>query len=267
MRIHCNNTTVMGTRLRLRTPENIVKEIDELKRGYGAREIFFWNDTITANKKWLHELCDILITEKMDITWSAGTRVDIVDPDTLETMRRSGCWWLLYGVESGVQELLDLLDKKTTLKQARDAVKWSNDGGIETTASFMIALPGETPELARETIRFALEIKPTYADFHITTPFPGTKIFEDAHKYGRLNMDFSRYDCYEPVFVPFGYRDEQEIRKMLSLAKRSFYFRPSYALKKLAKVRSFGDIHRIWRGFVRLLAFLSKSKRFQRHPD
>jgi len=264
---YCNNTAVMGKKLRLRTPENIVKEIDELKRGYGAREIFFWDDTITANKKWLRKLCDILIAEKMDITWSAATRVDIVDPDMLVMLRRSGCWRLFYGVESGVQELLDLLDKKTTLEQARDAVKWTNDAGIETTASFMIALPSETPALARETIKFALEINPTYADFHVTTPFPGTKIFNEAHKYGRLNTDFSRYDCYEPVFVPFGYKDEEEIRKMLSLAKRSFYFRPSYALKKLIRIRSFGDIHRIYKGLTTLLAFLSRSKRFQGRPD
>ena len=264
---YCNNTAVMGKKLRLRTPENIVKEIDELKRDYGAREIFFWDDTITVNKKWLHKLCDILIAEKMDITWSAATRVDIVDPDMLAMLRRSGCWRLFYGIESGVQELLDLLNKKTTLKQARDAIKWTNAAGIETTASFMIALPLETPDLARETIRFALELKPTYADFHVTTPFPGTKIFKEAHKYGRLNTDFSRYDCYEPVFVPFGYKDEEEIRKMLSIAKRSFYFRPSYALKKLLKVRSLGDIHRIYKGLVTLLAFLSRSKRFESHSD
>ena len=264
---YCNNTAVMGTKLRLRTPENIVKEIAELKRDFGAREIFFWDDTITVNRKWLNRLCEILIAEEMDVTWSAATRVDIVAPEMLAMMRRSGCWRLFYGVESGVQGLLDLLDKKTTLKQARDAVKWTNDAGIETTASFMIALPGETPDLARKTIDFALEIKPTYADFHVTTPFPGTKIFEEAGKYGRLNMDFSRYDCYEPVFVPFGYKDEDEIRKMLSLAKRSFYFRPSYALKQLVSIRSFGDVRRICRGFVTLLAFLSRSKRFQRRPD
>lgn len=264
---YCNNTAVMGRNLRLRTPENIALEVDELKRDFGAREIFFWDDTITANKKWLDRLCDILITEKMDITWSAATRVDIVTPEMLRMMKRSGCWRLFYGIESGVQELLDSLNKRTTLEQARNAVKWTNDAGIESTASFMIALPGETPEMARKTIQFALEIKPTYADFHVTTPFPGTKIFQEAREYGKLNMDFSRYDCYEPVFVPFGYKDEEEIRKMLSLAKRSFYFRPSYALSKLRRVRSFSDLYRIYKGLVTLLAFLTRSKRFMGSVD
>ncbi|MBN1591624.1 MAG: radical SAM protein [Candidatus Coatesbacteria bacterium] len=261
---YCNNTAVMGTKLRLRSPENIIQEINELRRDYGAREIFFWDDTITADKKWLNRLCDILINEKMDITWSAATRVDIVNPEMLKMMKRSGCWRLFYGVESGVQELLDLLNKRTTLDQVRNAITWTNEAGIETTASFMIALPGETPEMAKETIKFALSLKPTYADFHVTTPFPGTRIYEEAGKYGRLNMDFSRYDCYEPVFVPFGYKDEEEIRKMLSLGKRSFYFRPSYALKKLFQIRSLGDINRIYRGLVTLLAFLKRSKRFGR---
>lgn len=260
---YCNNTAVMGRTLRLRSPENIVSEIFELKRDYGAREIFFWDDTMTTNRKWLLRLCEILIAERVDVTWSAATRVDLVDPDLLRTMRRSGCWRLFYGIESGIQDLLDLLNKRTRLGQARDAIKWTNEAGIETTASFMIALPGETPEMARETIKFALEIKPTYADFHVTTPFPGTKIFEEAHNYGRLNMDFSRYDCYEPVFVPFGYKDEEEIHKMLLLAQRSFYFRPSYALRRLARIRSWGDLCRIFKGFVALMAFLARSKRFQ----
>ncbi|HUT04777.1 MAG TPA: radical SAM protein [bacterium] len=264
---YCNNTAVMGRTLRLRSPENIVSEICELKRDYGAREIFFWDDTMTTNKKWLLRLCEILIAEKVDVTWSAATRIDSVDPGLLEVMRRSGCWRLFYGIETGIQSLLDLLNKHTRLEQARDAIRWTNEAGIETTASFMIAIPGETPKMAKETIKFALEINPTYADFHVTTPFPGTKIFEEAHKYGRLNMDFSRYDCYEPVFVPFAYRDEEEIRKMLLLAKRSFYFRPSYVLRKLAKVRSWGDLCRIFKGFIALMAFLARSKRFQRTPQ
>ncbi|MCD6327111.1 radical SAM protein [bacterium] len=264
---YCNNTAVMGRVLRLRSPENIVMEIDELKRDFGAREIFFWDDTMTVNKKWLSRLCDILTSERMDITWSAATRVDIVNPEMLKMMKRSGCWRLFYGIESGIQELLDLLNKRTRLQQARDAIKWTNDAGIETTASFMIALPGETPELARETVRFALEIKPTYADFHVTTPFPGTKLFDEALEYGRLNMDFSRYDCYEPVFVPFGYKDEDEIKKMLSFAKRSFYFRPSYILGKLMRIRSFGDVAKLLRGFKTLIGFLQRSKRFQGTSD
>jgi len=259
---YCNNTAVFGRRLRLRSPENIIAEIEQLKHDYGAKEIFFWDDTFTANRKWVLRLCEIILSEKIDITWSAATRVDLVDPELLPIMKRSGCWRLFFGIESGVQELLDMLNKKITLQQASSAIRWAKDAGIETTASFMIALPGETPEMAKRTIRFALELEPTYADFHVTTPFPGTRIYQEASKHGRLNMDFTRYDCYEPVFVPWGYKDEEQIKKMLSLAKRSFYFRPSYAIKKLAAIRSFGDIYRIYKGFTTLIAFLIRSRRY-----
>jgi magnesium-protoporphyrin IX monomethyl ester (oxidative) cyclase len=120
--------------------------------------------------------------------------------------------------------------------------------GIEARASFMLALPGETPEMALETIKFAIELDPDYAQFCITTPYPGTKLYKDAPLYGRLYQNYSKYSLWSPVFVPHGYKDENEVARIENLAMRKFYFRPRYIYNRLKKIRSVEDVLRYAKG-------------------
>ena len=182
--------------------------------------------------------------ETPGLPWTCETRVDRVDKETLKLMARAGCWKIGYGVESGNQELLNTIKKGITLDQARQAVKWTKDSGIEVGLSFMLALPGETPEKARQTIEFAKELDPDYSQFCITTPYPGTELYEKAKEYGTLIQDFSAYTIWNPVFVPKGYRGQDEVLKMQRGAFRAFYYRPSYIAKRLLKIRSIGDLKR-----------------------
>ncbi|MFH1209763.1 MAG: radical SAM protein [archaeon] len=252
----CSNNAVFGRGIRARSPKKVVEEIKYLIKTYNVREISFWDDMMTVNKKWMEELCNEIINQKIDITWTGYARVDTVNIELLRLMKRAGCWNIFYGYEAGVQELLDNIDKGITLRQIEDANKWTKEAGIEVRASFMIALPGETPELAKKTIEFAKRLNPDYAQFSITTPFPGTKLWNNAEKFGRINKDFKNYNGWEPVFVPYGYKDEEEIMKMEKRAVREFYFRPAFIISALKKIRTKEDIIRYLKGLRFLLGFV-----------
>ncbi len=252
----CSNNAVFGATIRARSPQKVVDEIKSLMETYGTRDISFWDDMMTTNKSWMIEFCDLMIKNKMDITWTCYSRVDTVTKELLQKMVDAGCWNIFFGFESGDQRLLDILGKGITLQQIRDANQWCKDVGISVRASFMIALPGETPSLAQKTIDFAKELSPDYAQFCITTPYPGTKLFREAKKWGKLNKNFSRYNIWDPVFLPFGYKDRSEILKIERRANFQFYFRFKAIVNLLRKINSWEDVLRYLKGFRFLLGFL-----------
>ena len=119
----------------------------------------------------------------------------------------------------------------------------------------MISLPGETPELAEQTIQNALDLDPAYAQFSICTPFPGTELYDEIKegKWGKLTTeDFSKFHAWDVVFLPDGYKDKEEVLKMSQNAFKKFYMRPNYILRTILKIRSFEDIRRYTRGFFAL---------------
>src|SRR3989338_6273352 len=124
--------------------------------------------------------------EKEGIIWSCYTRLDLIDEPMLRAMKKAGCWNIFFGIESGAQELLDNITKKMTVDQMKAAVKLVKKAGIEIRGSFMVGLPGETPELARKTIQLAVEMDPDYAQFSITTPYPGTQLWDSYEQWGTL---------------------------------------------------------------------------------
>ena len=251
----CSNNSVFGRKIRARSPERVVDDIKYVKSKYNMKEISFWDDTMTVNKKWLEKFCNCLIENKVNVTWTCYSRVDTVNLEILKLMKKAGCWNIFYGYESGTQQLLDNINKGITLEQIRNANKWTKEAGIEVRASFMIALPGETPEMAKKTIDFAIELEPEYAQFSITTPYPGTKLFDTAKKSGRLREDFSKYNMWEVVYVPEGYMDEKQIVAIEKLAMRKFYFRFRFIFEKIKRVRSFEDIRRYINGLKMAIGF------------
>jgi radical SAM superfamily enzyme YgiQ (UPF0313 family) len=251
---------VFGGRVRARTPLKAIEEIQFVIDKYGAKEISFWDDMLTTNKGWMSEFCDLIIAKKLDITWTCYARADSVTKELLKKMAGAGCWNLFFGFESGNKHLLEIIGKKITLQQMRDVVSWCKRVGIEVRGSFMLALPGETPELAQKTIDFAKELNPEYAQFCITTPYPGTKLFDEAQRWGKLDKDYSKYNIWEPVFVPFGYKNREEIMRIEKRAVRQFYCRPQAILNLIGHINSLEDIKRYLKGVRFLFGFLTKQE-------
>lgn len=224
-----------GKKVRYNSPIRVIEEMKVLKERYGADCIRFWDDTFTVNKKWVHEFCDLLIKENLNIPWSCLTRVDMVDPELLRKLKTAGCYQILYGIESGSQRLLDLIQKDITLEKARYSVRITKERGIETFCSYMLALPSETKEESEQTIKFALELDSDYVLFNLTVPYWAGPRFRDlALQHGTiLKANNGKSELFDnPTYVPFG-RTSEELKKIVKKAYRRFYFRPSYILNKL----------------------------------
>jgi radical SAM superfamily enzyme YgiQ (UPF0313 family) len=201
--IFCSAPAWTGRQVRYRTPSLCVDEIEELARA-GFTEITIEDDLFTLYRKHFLAVCDELVRRDTGIRWNAFSRVDTISPEIVETMARAGCQAICFGVESGNQEILDLVKKKSDLQKVKEAMRMTQAVGISALASFIIGLPGETEETLRKTVAFADELHQEFGSlygFHILAPFPGTEVRERAAEYGLeiLSNDWTRYDANHVV--------------------------------------------------------------------
>lgn len=233
---------VFGNQVRLRSAKNIVDEIEILIKKFGAKEIRVWDDTFNVKPQRVIDICKEIMKRKLNFSWTCLCRINFAQEKMLKLMKKAGCWQISYGIESGNQEILNKIKKGITLKMAEDVVKMTKKIGIEVKCFFMIGLPGDTKETMRETIDFAKKINPDIATFSITTPFPGTEIYDLAKKTGEFKeISFENYRPYETkrlAYVPKGLKAETVI-KYQEKAYREFYLRPKVFLRELIKIRSF----------------------------
>jgi len=246
---YCSTHAAFGHKVRFRSPEKVIEEVKHVIDKYGAKQISFWDDVLTIDKEWIKKLCNLMIKEKLGIIWNCYAHANTVDDEMLKNMKKAGCFCIWYGIEAGDEELLKIINKGTTIEGIKRAVRLTKNNRIEVRGLFMIGLPGETPKLAQKTIDLAKELGVDYAQFSITTPHIGTKLYETALNYGKLEKDFSKYTQHEAVFVPFGYKNKKEVEDMAKKAYKDFYHRPSYIMKSILKIRSLNDIKRYLKAF------------------
>jgi|TARA_B100001964_G_scaffold239710_1_gene307872 radical SAM superfamily enzyme YgiQ (UPF0313 family) len=250
----CTFCDQAGTRARRRSPEKVVEEIKHCAERYGIKEISFWDDTMSYHKKWMREFLDRLIKADLNLCWSCYAAVNTVDKDLLILMRKAGCWNIFYGYETAVDDLAkNILSnrKNRNFEKMKQVAQWTKEAGIEVRGSFLIGLPGETPELAKQTVKNAIELDPDYAQFTIVCPYPGTKLQKEIKqgKWGKfIEEDFEKYHQWDVTWLPEGYNSVEELKNMNRYAFRKFYLRPGYIIKRIMKIRSFEDIKRYIKG-------------------
>lgn len=189
-----------GKAVRKRSPESVIKEIEEVLAERAPEMFLFYDETFTLDKERVHRICDILIERGLDkkIKWSVTTRVDSVDRPLLEKLKRAGCTHVGFGVESGNEVTLQLLKKRITKKQVREAMALAKEMEFYTEAGFILGNPNETVETALETIDFASELNPDLVLYGIMVPYPGTEVREMALKgeggYRLLSEDWTEYN-------------------------------------------------------------------------
>jgi len=231
-----------GRKYRSPSPGYLVDEMEHLVKDFGAREVAFVGTTFTARRSDAEEFCHRLMERNLGLVWTCSTRVDVVTEDLLRLLKRAGCWSIRFGVESGNQDILNLIKKGITKEQVRRAVELCDRVGIHTKAFFMLAHPKETRETIQETIDFACSLPLTDVTVQINTPLPNTPQYFHARKYGTLDdVDYSRYSFFDAVFVPHGLTREE----ILSLHKefyRRFYWRPQTLRRQVRKISHLATI-------------------------
>ncbi|MEK7448763.1 MAG: radical SAM protein [Planctomycetota bacterium] len=219
---HCSfcSKIMYGPGVRQKSVSKIISEIDDGVTRCRARTGMFIDLDFTYNKEWVFEFCNRLKSKNYHFKWSCQTRLDKVDALLLKKMKQVGCDLILYGIETGSPQIMKSLNKGLSLPQVAEGIRLTKEAGIKTIGIFMFGLPGETDTDRKVTVDFARRLNPDYVSFHITTPYPGSKLFDGNNNNKILPETIAGYD----FFI---------LKRTLRRAYFSFYCRPAYILKKL----------------------------------
>jgi anaerobic magnesium-protoporphyrin IX monomethyl ester cyclase len=236
----CSAVRMFGRKYRMRSPKNVVDELEFLNKEYGAQQFTFYDDAFTVDQSRVQKICEEIQNRKLKIEWDCETRVDMVTKDLLQKMKKAGCLAVWFGVEAGSQRVIDAMGKGITLEKTKKAFGWAKESGLMTVASVILGFPEETRETARETVKFVEEISPDDVGYYIATPYPGTPMFDYVEKMGWLKIhDFNKYDTATPIFETPTI-SMKELREIRERALQSFYLRPTYVLRMFGKGGMYG---------------------------
>jgi anaerobic magnesium-protoporphyrin IX monomethyl ester cyclase len=242
--------SVFGTVYRQRSAQNVLAEARELKYKYGAREIRFFDDCFTLDKQRTLEICKGM--KKLKVPWTCLTTVTSVTKELLKEMNSSGCWQVLFGLESADERMLGLLRKNVTLKQNISAVRWAKQAGLSVRADFIVGTPGETSQSLQRTLKFAIDMKLDYAHFNKFVPFPGTELYRELVAQGKafnFKQNCSILDHSALLYVPEGI-PKDEYRRFLDSSFKKFYLRPQYIINRLLSIRTKDELLGQIKGFL-----------------
>ena len=200
--IFCVGRKMVGSKVRYRNPRAVVDEMAYLNT-LNFHQINLADDLFTANKRHCLAVCNEIIERNLKIVWTSFGRVDTVSMEVLAKMEEAGCQAISFGVESANAEILKTIRKGITIEQVISAVKMCKDAGIMAHISFILGLPGETPETLKETVEFGERLKElgAYHGFHLLAPFPGTEVRQESDKYGIkiLTNDWTQYHANRAI--------------------------------------------------------------------
>jgi len=265
------NKKVFGQKLRYRSPENVVKELVYLKKEYKIKEIDIIDDSFNTNLDNANQILDAIIDMnlKLCIRFPNGMRVDNINEAFLDKLKKAGTEYIAYGIESGDQSVLDKIPKMVTIKQIKTAVKLTRKKGITTTGFIMFGLMGDTKESMQRTIDIAKELPLDYISFSITTPYPGTKLWdivENEGKFliknsdGKIDWDRFHHTSSKMTFTHPHVASPEVVEEMYQKAYKEFYYRPTYILRKLLSIRSFSEFKALMRGAMALFKIKKATK-------
>ena len=225
----CENAT-FGRRVRMRSAESIVDEVEMLMRRRGVREIQFVDDTFTVRPKRIYEIFELAGRRGLRFPWSCMSRINTVDEDLLKYMKANGCWYVSFGIESGDEGVLKEIRKNIKLPDVERVIEACRRIGLRTKGFFIVGHPTETAATIDKTIAFARRLKLDHVVVTVNTPMPGTYQFQHAREYGDLDdSSWAAFNYWRPVFVPNGMTRAQLLEKHQQFLRR-FYLRPGLLL-------------------------------------
>jgi hopanoid biosynthesis associated radical SAM protein HpnJ len=224
--------TVGGHKYRVRSPENVVGEVERATEYFPQiREVFFDDDTMTDARPWVEDVARKLgpVLVPKGITWSTNAKVN-VPLETLKVLKANGLRLFTVGFESGSQEILNNVKKGMTVKGAREFAENCHRLGIKMHGTFIVGLPGETKETIRDTVQFAKEINPHTLQVSLAAPFPGTYLYDQAKREGWLRADHGKLvgiEGFQVSTIEYPHLSAEDIFAAQEQFYREYFFRPS----------------------------------------
>lgn len=243
-----------GRQQRFHPVPAVLDEMESLQNDYGADYVFIMDSLFIGKKSRVIEICRGIRERGLRLRWGCEAHVRFLDEELVREMEAAGCHDMAFGIESGVQRLLDVVKKNITLDQVTEAIRTvKRVSDIKISGLFILGLPGETPADTEETIRFACSLPLDMAQFSILTPYPGSAIFEELRARGEIDdgirpdgsLDpsvWKRYSAYisytdnDPIWVTPAHT-AASIKAAQKRALRAFYFRPRHFWAQLKRIR------------------------------
>ncbi len=200
---YCDRS-VFARGFRFNSPEYIIEHLAMLNREYGIRHVFFYDDLFTFDRKRVARFCELKEQRGIKVTYNCIARLEHVDHELLTLLKRSGCWQVNFGIESGDPEVVKKHRKFFGLDEVGRKLKMVKDAGMRVKGLFMIGLPGEDEAAIRRTIDYALSLPLEEINVTKFTPFPGAPIYGTIREQGEFDESWPLMNCMNFVFVPHG---------------------------------------------------------------
>jgi len=250
---------VYGRSYRGHSAEYVLRMIDFLVERYGVRSVSFEDENFTVNKQRIIDICEALICKKYDLKWSCAARVDMIQEENLKLMKKAGCTSISFGIESGSQQVLDLLGKNLKLEVINRGIAMTEKMGIRARGYFIIGHPTETLETIEETNDLIKKLPFSEVQVSFMTPFPGTELYDTASKYGTFNNEWTKLNIWTPNFIPHGLaKDVLMVRQKQIM--REFYFKPRTIMKFLLRMMNLRYFSKYFRDGMIIFWFLLKNR-------
>jgi len=265
--VFCSVHSVFGWKWRSRSAKNVINEISLLVEEYGIREIQFEDDNIALNRKRMEEICDLMIKKDLDIRWTTpnGIAIWTLDAKLLKKMKKSGCYSLSFGIESGDPNTLKFIGKPVNLAKAKEVIKQANKIGIYTHGFFVFGFPYENLESIMLTLRFAVESDLDLASFYIATPYPKTRLYEIMKREKMLLEDNWEMFRTMKAVANTKYFNKEDLDTMQTLLYKTFFkkrianfLKPKTLLGRLRRLNNPEDLRFMARLGLRFLDILKK---------
>lgn len=246
---------------RMRSPENIVAEFQYIRDHMPhIQEIGIEDDLFTASIKHVNKVCDLLIADGNSLPWWVDTRVSL-PYETMEKMKRAGCRLLIAGFESGDQNILDGIEKGTQLDEAYTFMANARKLNFIVHGCFVFGQPGETFETMNKTLELSKKLNPDTAQFFPMMIYPGTAAYRWAQEGGYMTtQNFNHWLTPEGLhksLITTPEFDADEVTRFCDDARRGFYLRPRYIMKKaIQSILSQEERRRNFKAFRTLIRFL-----------
>jgi radical SAM superfamily enzyme YgiQ (UPF0313 family) len=183
---YCGTGPMWGEKVRMKSGPALVDEVVEVMEKFNTDQVRFWDDPFTLSRKRTTEFCERILSDGINVKWRCSTRVDLMDLQLLNLMKKAGCSQINVGIETGSQKILDTTGKGTTIDQAIDSAKIMRKVGIDWCAYVMIGFQKETHQDIDLTIRFIKRLAPDSVKFSIVSPYPGTALAKELKQAGLL---------------------------------------------------------------------------------
>ena len=233
--IYCLSPEISGKKVRFRRPENVLEELVECYEQFGIRDFFFKSDTFTINADWVEMLCNLILQSPLagKIEFTANSRVNPLKKETMELMKKAGCFMIAFGFESGHEESLKKMQKGATLEQNKTAMKWAREVGLPVYGFYLIGFPWEKEEHLQATRRLIFELDADFIEIHIALPYYGTKLYELCAKEGVLEDNVYGSDYFHSATIGTKYLTMEQLLTFRKKVMMQYYLRPTYIAKKM----------------------------------